>query len=97
LENWDYAELSKMAKVNGGPEQYIGMIKDGANKAGLEKGVVIGVGIGACVAFGAMTGGKKLRNYISKRKKEKLELENLENDLVSELVIIDEANSEEND
>lgn len=46
-KNWDYAELSKLAKLNGGPEAYLEKL----NKYGIQKGILmmVPICIGSCI------------------------------------------------
>lgn len=60
---WDYAELSKMAKVNGGPEKLVDILIDsGKIKMFPWLGVAVAVGVVTTIAV------QKAYKYLSKKK-----------------------------
>lgn len=88
MKNWDYSELSKVASKHGGPSKYVNFLMETSEKKGLEKGVAIGV----VLTIPAVYGIAKLKNYIIKRKDEKLESGIIKNALIKELQIDAEEN-----
>lgn len=67
-QNWDYAELSKAAKVAGGPEKYVELLEKASKEAGkLEMLPWIGAGaVGASLLTAATI---KVVDYFKSKKK----------------------------
>lgn len=71
---WDYAELSKMAKEHGGPEQLLAdygeeKINEGI-AIGEKQGAVKGIAV-TLIVEGAFIGFLKLKNFVDKKKADK--------------------------
>ena len=77
-KNWDYAELSKLAKQTGGAEKCIEIIEKSSRSAG--KVEMIPVVIGA-VALTAVT-MKAIEYFKAKRKQSQAELEQAKQELI---------------
>ena len=89
---WDYAELSKMAKANGGPEKLIDVLINSGKKE-------IFPWLGVAAAVGAVTtiAVQKVYKYLSDRKaKSDIELELAKQELIQGIKDYDAINAKEN-
>jgi len=77
---WDYAELSKMAKANGGPEKLIETVANDGVKTGRTQ-MLPAVGIALVVGVAGKTVYDKLKSYFAD-KKTKEEMEAAKKELV---------------
>ena len=96
---WDYAELSSMAKENGGPQALIDQLQKTAFEEGKAQGkeemepilaltIVAAVGVGSLITWGF----QKLRNCYEQKKSRQKELENIKKELIQKMT---ESDSEE--
>lgn len=79
---WDYAELSKLAKENGGPERLIEILIEAGVEAGKKKTLPL---IGAAFAGGIVItlGVQKIIKYFSEKSKtSNIELENAKKEII---------------
>lgn len=88
---WDYAELSKMAKANGGPEKLMDvLINSGKRKMFPWLGVAVAVGATTTIAV------QKAYKYLSKKKAESdIELELARKELIKGIKNYDAINAKE--
>ena len=68
-QNWDYAELSKAAKVAGGPEKYVEMLERASRDAGKME-MLPWVGVAAVGASLLTTTAIKVVNYFKLKKQQ---------------------------
>lgn len=83
-KNWDYSELAHNAKINGGPEKYLELIKDQSHRTGklegkaegktevlIAEGITLGLGALAYAGYKAYhsISEKRERDAIKKREK----------------------------
>jgi len=64
---WNYAELSKLAKANGGPEKLVEILIYSGVKSG-EKKVLPWVGVALAGGVGITIGVQKVISYFSRKK-----------------------------
>lgn len=77
-KKWDYAELSKVAKEHGGPQNFLDEYGDSRYSEGytdgegdgLTKGLIGGLSIGGLFVFGVII-CEKIKIYISSRREQK--------------------------
>lgn len=86
MKDWEYSNFTKEASMFGGPAKFIATIKEEAEKAGIEKGLVIGLSAGVLVP----SVYKKTKSLLAKRKQEKKLAKEAEEQLMQELHDIDE-------
>lgn len=87
--SWDYAELSKLAKENGGPEALVDSLISAGKEEGYSEGqssmvpVILGVG-GLCLAAGVGLPAliKKLARFFNSKKNQPEELEAAKEELI---------------
>lgn len=79
-KKWDYSELAHNAKMNGGPEKYLEMIRDNSMREGRREGkaegkteLLIAEGITLGLGLLGYTGYKIFTSVRDKREKETLE------------------------
>ena len=94
---WDYAELSKMAKDNGGPEELLKKIEENARSDG-QASMIPWVVIAAVVSPFVVYGVKKLDGYIKeKRAITQANIDEAKAELVHGINDYDNAHSEDNE
>lgn len=86
MKDWEYSNFTKEASMFGGPAKFIATIKEEAEKAGIEKGLVIGLSAGVLVP----SVYKKTKSLLAKRKQEKKLAKEAEEQLMQELHDMDE-------
>lgn len=59
MPEWDYSNLTKDAKMFGGPAKFIAAIKEEAEKTGRDKGIIIGLSAGVLATSVGVTAYKK--------------------------------------
>ena len=64
MREWDYANMAHMAKIHGGPEQYVDLIL----KKGIQDGIKQGRIEAALIMLGATAGGLTVKAIIDKKK-----------------------------
>ena len=82
-QNWDYAELSKVAKAAGGPEKYVELLKQASKDAGkMEMLPWIGA---AAVGASLLTASvfKIVDHFKSKQKKNEAEIEKAKEEIIN--------------
>ena len=88
---WDYAELSKAAKENGGPEKYIGILVNSGRKQ-MVPWICVGVAGGAAMTIAI----QKLVKYLSEKKaRSDAEFEVAKHELIQGIKDYDAAHPEE--
>ena len=81
-KNWDYAELSKLAKQTGGAEKCIEIIEKSSRSVGkVEMIPVLGVAIAGTAVLTAVT-MKAIEYFKAKRKQSQAELEQAKQELI---------------
>ena len=82
-QNWDYAELSKVAKAAGGPEKYVEMLELAGKDAGkMEMRPWIGaVAVGASLVTAAAI--KVVDYFKSKKKKDEMEIAKAKEEIIN--------------
>lgn len=90
MKDWEYSNFTKEASMFGGPAKFIATIKEEAEKAGIEKGLVIGLSAGVLVPSVSVTAYKKTKSLLAKRKQEKKLAKEAEEQLMQELHDMDE-------
>jgi len=93
MKDWEYSNFTKEASMFGGPAKFIATIKEEAEKAGIEKGLVIGLSAlsaGVLVTSVSVTAYKKTKSLLAKRKQEKKLAKEAEEQLMQELHDMDE-------
>ena len=81
-KNWDYAELSKLAKQTGGAEKCIEIIEKSSRSAGkVEMIPVLGAAIAGTAVLTAVT-MKAIEYFKAKRKQSQAELEQAKQELI---------------
>lgn len=82
-QNWDYAELSKAAKVAGGPEKYVKMLELKSKNAGkMEMLPWIGaVAVGASLLTD--TAIEVVNYFKAKKKKNEMEIAKVKEDIIN--------------
>lgn len=86
MKDWEYSNFTKEASMFGGPAKFIATIKEEAEKAGIEKGLVIGLSAGVLVP----SVYKKTKSLLAKRKQEKKLAKEAEEQLMQESHDMDE-------
>ena len=71
-QNWDYAELSKAAKVAGGPEKYVEMLERASRDAGKME-MLPWVGVAAVGASLLTVAAVKVVDYFKSKKRQNQE------------------------
>ena len=71
-QNWDYAELSKAAKVAGGPEQYVEMLERASRDAGKME-MLPWVGVAAVGASLLTVAAVKVVDFFKSKKRQNQE------------------------
>lgn len=71
-QNWDYAELSKAAKVAGGPEKYVEMLERASRDAG-KMDMLPWVGVAAVGASLLTVAAVKVVDYFNLKKRQNQE------------------------
>ena len=71
-QNWDYAELSKAAKVAGGPEKYVEMLERASRDAGKME-MLPWVGVAAVGASLITVAAVKVVDYFKSKKRQNQE------------------------
>ena len=71
-QNWDYAELSKAAKVAGGPEKYVEMLERASRDAGKME-MLPWVGVAAVGASLLTVAAVKVVDYFESKKRQNQE------------------------
>ena len=71
-QNWDYAELSKAAKVAGGPEKYVEMLERASRDAGKME-MLPWVGVAAVGASLLTVAAVKVVDYFKPKKRQNQE------------------------
>ena len=71
-QNWDYAELSKAAKVAGGPEKYVEMLERASRDAGKME-MLPWVGVAAVGASLLTVAAVKVVDYFNLKKRQNQE------------------------
>ena len=71
-QNWDYAELSKAAKVAGGPEKYVEMLERASREAGKME-MLPWVGVAAVGASLLTVAAVKVVDYFNLKKRQNQE------------------------
>ena len=71
-QNWDYAELSKAAKVAGGPEKYVEMLERASRDAGRME-MLPWVGVAAVGASLLTVAAVKVVDYFKSKKRQNQE------------------------
>lgn len=106
-KNWDYSELAHSAKLNGGPEKYIELIRKNSRRVGklegkaegktevlIAEGIAFGVGLLGYAGYKAFTTikDKHVRDAI---KQQEEEVKEAEKKLISEMneILTDESES----
>lgn len=97
VQNWDYAELSKAAKVAGGPEKYVEMLELASKEAGkMEMLPWLGV---AAVGASLLTATTiKVVDYFKSRKKNneiEIEIEKAKAEIINGIKEYDAAHPDE--
>lgn len=90
MKDWEYSNFTKEASMFGCPAKFIATIKEEAEKAGIEKGLVIGLSAGVLVTSVSVTAYKKTKSLLAKRKQEKKLAKEAEEQLMQELHDMDE-------
>ena len=62
MKTWSYADLSRIAKMNGGPEQYVEIIRN----SGFQEGIKHGRKEGVLIMLGAAAGAIIVKTVIDK-------------------------------
>lgn len=79
---WDYAELSKLAKENGGPERLIEILIEAGVEAGKKKTLPL-VGVAFAGGIVITLGVQKIIKYFSEKSKtSNIELENAKKEII---------------
>ena len=96
-QNWDYAELSKAAKVAGGPEKYVEMLELASKEAGkIEMLPWLGVAaVGASLLTAATI--KVVDYFKSKKKKNEAEIEKAKKEIINGIKDYDDTHPDEDD
>ena len=94
-QNWDYAELSKVAKAAGGPEKYVDMLEKVSKDAGkMEMAPWIGVAaIGASLLTAATI--KVVDYFKSKKKNNEAEIEKAKEEIIKGIKEYDATHPDE--
>ena len=96
MREWDYANMAHMAKIHGGPEQYVDLIL----KKGMQDGIKQGRIEAALVLLGAAAGGVIVKTIVdkkqSKRKVSDEEYRKAREALISEIKEEMKADKEKN-
>ena len=94
-QNWDYAELSKVAKAAGGPEKYVDMLEKVSKDAGkIEMAPWIGVAeIGASLLTAATI--KVVDYFKSKKKNNEAEIEKAKEEIIKGIKEYDATHPDE--
>lgn len=94
-QNWDYAELSKVAKAAGGPEKYVDMLEKVSKDAGkIEMAPWIGVAaIGASLLTAATI--KVVDYFKSKKKNNEAEIEKATEEIIKGIKEYDATHPDE--
>jgi len=84
-KNWDYSEMAHNAKMNGGPEKYLELIRDNSRRAGKLEGkaegraeVLIAEGITFGLGLLGYAGYKAFTTIKDKRERKELQDQELE-------------------
>ncbi len=98
-KNWDYAELAKMAKENGGPKKLIDKVKEGSRQSGYQEGFYKGRkqgfaegGISVLIGTVLIWGVSKVRDWLTNKKSN----EAIEEGRVAEEILLDELYAQDN-
>ncbi len=94
-QNWDYAELSKVAKAAGGPEKYVELLEKASKDAGkMEMAPWSGVAaIGASLLTAATI--KVVDYFKSKKKNNEAEIEKAKEEIIKGIKEYDATHPEE--
>ena len=94
-QNWDYAELSKVAKAAGGPEKYVELLEKASKDAGkMEMAPCIGVAaIGASLLTAATI--KVVDYFKSKKKNNEAEIEKAKEEIIKGIKEYDATHPDE--
>ena len=94
-QNWDYAELSKAAKVAGGPEKYVGMLELASKEAGkMEMLPWLGVAaVGASLL--TVAANEVVAYFKSRKKKNETEIEKAKAEIINGIKEYDAAHPDE--
>lgn len=98
-KDWSFAKLSSEASKHGGPEKYIGTIKDASRKQGKKEGIAEGVAGTAILLLPVIVPWAKekihkIKDKIAKNKQEKLDAIEAEKK-IKEMITNNEDSSEE--
>lgn len=96
-QNWDYAELSKVAKVAGGPEKYVDMLEQASKDTGkMEMLPWLGAAaVGASLLTAATI--KVVDYFKSKKKKNEAEIEKAKEEIINGIKDYDDTHPDEDD
>ena len=95
--DWDYAELSKAARVAGGPEKYVDMLEQASKYEGkMEMLPWLGAAIVGTSLLTAAT-MKAVDYFKSKKKKNKAEIEKAKEKIINGIKACDDTCPDEDD
>ena len=96
-QNWDYAELSKVAKAAGGPEKYVELLEKASKDAGkMEMLPWLGVAaVGASLLTAATI--KVVDYFKSKKKKNEAKIEKAKKEIINGIKDYDDTHPDEDD
>lgn len=96
--SWDYAELSKLAKENGGPEALVEKLVQSGIDQGISEGknsMVPVIGIALALGVGITVGIQKIIEHFSKQKYSLEEIEKAKEEIIQGIKAYDEMNPNE--
>ena len=100
--SWDYAELSKLAKENGGPEALVEKLVQSGIDQGVSEGknsmvpvIAVAAGIALGVGAGITVGIQKIIKHFGKQKHSPEEIEKAKEEIIQGIKAYDEMNPNE--
>lgn len=102
IMSWDYAELSKLAKENGGPEALVEKLVQSGIDQGIPKGknsmmpiIIAAAGIALAAGAGITVGIQKLIGHFNKQKHSQEEIEKAKKEIIQGINAYDEMHTTE--
>lgn len=100
--SWNYAELSKLAKENGGPEALVEKLVQSGIDQGISEGknsmapvIVVATGIALAAGAGITVGIQKIIEHFNKQKYSQEEIEKTKEEIIQGIKEYDEMNPNE--
>lgn len=96
MKNWDYANLSKLAKNAGGPEKYVNDIEKNAWSLGRKEGQesMLPLLIFVTVVYGGIELARWIKKHVKEKRLSQIELERAKAELIQGIKDYDKAHPE---